>query len=134
MNWKRIRFIKTIPIFQTSWIGLLISTYLILGFDWANTQLSLDLTIPFNLWLALLGTILLAFGSSIFTAYCPPIILDFTESEWVYAHKNARQIYKSISMQKLKPIIISTILTLSGGLLLLTLAGTKVLNSIILLF
>ena len=90
-----------------SWVSLGVSLTVINLIGFVNEDPNLSAWIPFDVpyplrsVLVLISSILLVLGSTVFRLGCPTRIQEFSESQWVEAHRNPRPLYLSESLNRL---------------------------------
>lgn len=137
LNWSRLRAIGRFPIFNVSWASLGLTLLVILGIGWLNDtevpQRYLGLQrfeVPPRTVLALIGSLLLVFGSTLFHIACPIRVQEFSEAQWVEEHGHPRLLYLASSLPGKMAQATTAILTLSGGGIAIYLLGEYVVRAI----
>lgn len=115
LNWKTARFIKTMALFNVSWIAVASSITILFLLSHFNQFTGASAELPFFVIMILINSSALLTGTLLFSWRCPEIVKDFTISEWVYSHKWPRQYYLSAIIRRPYSAIISLSLTLYGG-------------------
>ena len=156
-DWERLRTMGRLPLFGASYTVLILIPifYYGLGFynekigvlrEWANTTLGTEnqplhviaelvrnrvheQPIPELSLLLLLSTLLLALASTIFALGCPPIIKDFSGSQWCYGLNRSLLHYWAYSWKRRWARIICGASYLLGGIGAVYVIGSKVWNT-----
>ena len=118
LNWNHVRWIKTIPIFQFSWMALAITLYIMTVVKFLSEWLPYEIPSYWPFYRIIFSSCLLLIGSTIFRCFCPKEVQEFSETQWVYAYNHPRQFYLSSILQKPRSTTLSAIITILGGVLL----------------
>ncbi len=98
INWKRIHFLSTIPLFGVSWAAFVLSVIFVNAIQTLNQTkfievLDYPVPVPERIFLIILSSVFLAIATTIYKIKCPDLVQNFTESQWVYEHKHPRPRY-----------------------------------------
>ena len=124
MNWDKLRFYSSIPIFGIAWVSFVFSILLINFIRYINDTklietLNYPVEVPDQAGIIISSSVLLGISATIYKFKCPDTVQNFTQTEWVYEHKHPRPLYLVDLLQSRKLRLLSVILMFLGGLLIL---------------
>ncbi len=117
LGWSLIRLLKTLKIFEFSAITFLISLFALKGTNELNHILNTSFFDQATLLNIFSTSFILGLASTIFAFLCPPIIVNFSENDWIYINKQPRIIYLCENLKSYKARNVSLFLVLAGGLM-----------------
>ena len=142
LNWSVLRLIGALPLFGVSYVGLFLSVAVISGVGFANDTMAtfqrnlspdsslllddlLPLPMPRRIGLALIASVLLAVGSTLYKVCCPKRVQEFSETRWVEERGRARLLYLAECWRRRWQQIATLAATVTGGALTLYLIGDR---------
>ena len=156
-DWERLRTMGRLPLFGASYTVLILIPIFYYGLafynekigvlrEWANANLSTEnqplrviaelvrnrvheQPIPELSLILLVSTLLLALASTIFALGCPPIIKDFSRSQWCYGLNRSLLHYWAYAWKWRWARLICGVCFVLGGIGALVVIGTKVWNA-----
>lgn len=121
-SWPTFRVIGKVPLFGFSWISFIALLSYINMIGWLNeTKLSKTLNypidVPSSIYIALISSVFLVIGTTIYSLACPRRIQEFSESEWVESLDHFRLLYTTEGYRRLGWSITSLLFLTLGGLI-----------------
>lgn len=120
LNWETIRGVGRLPLFAGSYSLFILSLTSATAINWLNESafvrmLQYPIPMPARLIALLVGSALLATGSTLFEVFCPARVKEFSRKGWVYELRRSGVEYWSDSLQRPFWMSVTSVFVVSGG-------------------
>jgi len=121
LSWATIRFVGRLPLFSGSYLLLTFALSVATGINWLNqTQVVQSLTYPVSMpprvIALLLGSTLLAIGSTVFELACPARVKEYSRTQWIEELRRPGMLYVSDSLQRRSAAVFALVFVFLGGI------------------
>ena len=119
-NWENLRFAGRLPLFSGSYLLLTIALGVATGIAWVNdskfwSAVTYPIPMPPRLIALLVGSALLAVGSTVFELACPPRVKEYSRTQWIEELRRPGVLYISDGLQRPEWTIVASVFILVGG-------------------